>query len=75
MSTEKITIEVSEEIAQAYENASPERRQRAQRTMAYALMSRGKVAKKFRQMTTRTGKRAEELGLTEDKLPELLDED
>lgn len=30
MATRKITIEVSEEVARAYKNASPEKRKRAQ---------------------------------------------
>ena len=72
MSKKKMTIEVPEEIAQAYRKASPEKRQRAGRAMAYSLMSRKKAAKQLREILDRMGQTAEERGLTEDKLQELL---
>jgi hypothetical protein len=75
MQKEKTPIEVPEDLAQAYRNASPERRERAERAMAAALMSREEVAAQFRKITKRTSEYAAEQGLTSEKLDELLRED
>lgn len=75
MQKEKTSIEVSEDLAQAYRNASPEKRRRAERAMAAALMSREEVAAEFRRITKRTGEYAAKQGLTPEKLDELLREE
>ena len=70
----KITIEVPEEVAQPYEKVSASDRERAQRALAYSLMSREEVADELREILDRAGKTAKERGLTEDKLNQLLSE-
>lgn len=75
MQKEKTSIEVPEAIAQAYRNASPEKRQRAERAMAAALMSRKEVAAEFRKITERASEYAARQGLTSEKLDELVHED
>jgi TFIIF-interacting CTD phosphatase-like protein len=70
----EITIEVPEEVAQAYEKASASDRKRAQRALAYSLMSREEVADELKEIFDRTGKTAKERGLTKDKLNQLLSE-
>lgn len=75
MKKEKLTIEVPEQTAQAYRDASPERRRRAEEAMQVALMSREEVAAAFDRLTSRTSQYAQERGLTEEKLADLLRED
>jgi TFIIF-interacting CTD phosphatase-like protein len=70
----KIAIEVPEQVAQAYEKASASDRKRAQRALAYSLMSREKVADELKEILDPTGKTAKERGLTKDKLNQLLSE-
>ena len=71
----KIMIEVPEEVAQAYKKASSSDRKRAQRALAYSLMSRKDAAAELRDILDRMGRTAKERGLTEDKLDELLNDD
>lgn len=75
MPSSKATIEVPEALARAYREASPEQRERAERAMAVALMSRSEVAREFRRVTERASKYAAEQGLTPDTLDALLRED
>jgi hypothetical protein len=75
MSGRTATIEVSEDLARAYREASPKRRSRAERAMAVALMSREEVASEFRRVTQRASEHAAEQGLTQETLTELLRED
>ena len=69
-----LTIEVPEDVARAYEEASPSERQRAEQAMALSLLSRKEAAKKLREILDRMGKTAQERGLTQEKLEELLDD-
>lgn len=73
MEKKKITIEVPEQVAQAYERASASDRERVQRVLSYALKSREEAAAEIKQLLDRIGTKAEERGLTEEKLNELLD--
>lgn len=75
MPKKKITIEVPEEVAQAYEKASAGKRKRAERAMAVALTSQEELAATFRKITRRASEYAATQGLTEEKLDELLRED
>jgi hypothetical protein len=72
MSGGTATIEVSEDLARAYREAPPERRARAERAMAVALMAREEIATEFRRITKRASQHATEQGLTQEKLTELL---
>jgi hypothetical protein len=75
MPSSKAPIEVPEALARAYREASPEQRERAERAMAYALLSRSEVAREFRRITERASDYAAEQGLTQDTLDALLHED
>ena len=75
MPSTKATIEMPEALAQAYREASPEQRARAERAMAYAQMSRSEVARDFRRVTDRASNYAAEQGLTPETLDSLLDQD
>lgn len=75
MRERKITIEVPEETAEAYEKASPERRERAKQAMAFALLSRPEAAAAFQELTARMSDHARKQGLTPEKLGELLKKD
>jgi len=74
MQKTKLTIEVPEDIARAYEEASPSERQRAEQAMAFSLLSRKEAAEELREILNRMGKTAQERGLTEEKLEELLND-
>lgn len=69
-----ITIEVPEDIARAYEEASPSDRQRVKRAVVNSLASRKEAAKELKDILDRMGETAQERGLTEEKLWELLDD-
>ena len=75
MAKNKTSIRVPEEVAEAYRNASPEMRKRAERAMAAALLSREEVVRAFRNITERASEYAADQGLTSEKLDELLRED
>ena len=70
----KLTIEVPKDVAQAYEEASSSERQRAERAMAFSLLSRKEAGRELKDILDRMGKTAQERGLTEKKLEELLDD-
>lgn len=70
----KLTIEVSKDVAQAYEEASSSERQRAEQAMAFSLLSRKEAGRELKDILDRMGKTAQERGLTEKKLEELLDD-
>lgn len=74
MAKKKITIEVPEEIAEAYEKASRSDRQRAERALSYSLVPKVKAAEELKKILDRTGRTAKERGLTQEKLQELLDD-
>lgn len=74
MSKETITIEVPEDVARAYEEASPSDRQRVKRAVVSSLASRKKAAEELKDILDRMGKTAQKRGLTEEKLEELLDD-
>ena len=75
MEKQKIEIEVPRETAEAYRVASPEVRERIERTLAYSLLSRDEAVAAFRELTARTSAYAERQGLTPEKLDQLLSED
>ena len=75
MEKQKIEIEVPRETAEAYRDASPEVRERVERTLAYSLLSREEAAAAFRELTARTSTYAKRQGLTPETLDQLLNED
>lgn len=68
----KATIEVSEDLARAYREASPDQRVQAERAMAVALLSRPELADEFDRITQRASEYASEQGLTPEVLTDLL---
>ena len=75
MTENKEPIKVPTSIAEVYRDASPEKRKRAERAMATALMSGERAGKMFRNITERASEYAAGQGLTTEKLDELLGED
>lgn len=75
METTKITIEVPEAIARAYEKASASDRQRAERALAVALQTREHAAAELEQILNRMSETAARRGLTDAKLQTLLDDE
>ena len=75
MPKDKEPIEVPASVAEAYRDASAEKRKRAEWAMAAALKPRGEVVRAFRNITERASEYAAGQGLTTEKLDELLGED
>lgn len=71
----EITIEVPEQVAEAYERASGPERRRVERVVAYTLMSDEDSTREFERILEEAAREAEEHGLTEEKLNAVLDED
>lgn len=74
MPTATLTIEVPEDVARAYEEASPSERQRVKQAVVSSLASRTEAANQLKDILDRMGETAQERGLTEEKLEELLDD-
>lgn len=72
MEKRTITLDVSPEAAEEFAQASPEDRQRAERAVSYALMSRSKAADALERILDALAEDAKASGLTEAKLDELL---
>ena len=74
MPKDKEPIEVPASVAEAYRDASAEKRKRAEWAMAAALKPRGEVVRAFRNITERASEYAAGQGLTSEKLDGLLRE-
>ena len=72
MQTETIRLKVTREVARRFKNASPEQREGASSVVARVLMSADEAAEEFSRIATNLSHEAQESGLTEDGLDELL---
>ncbi len=75
MEKETITLEVPAETAAAYKRASEPARRRAERALTFALQTADQAAAELEVILDRIGRKAQERGLTEERLNELLDEE
>lgn len=72
MSKETITIEVPPGTARAYAGASARDRERARQALVFALQTSEEATAELRRILDTIGTKAEERGLTEEKLNDLL---
>lgn len=70
--SQKITLEVSAEAADAFETSSPEERRSLSKIVEMYLVQRRSNLEEFRQLAKRIGSYASARGLTEEELDNLL---
>jgi len=74
MATEPITLEVDEAVARIFKAASPEERRRLEALVSLQLLKVATTRQSLRELMDNVGKRAQEQGLTEEQLQELIRE-
>ncbi len=72
MPTQPIIIQVDESAARIFESASPEERRKLEALLSLQLLEAGAPGTSLRDLTRTLSQRAQERGLTEEKLQELL---
>ena len=74
MATEPITIEVDEAAARVFKNASPEERRTLEALVSLQLLEASTPRQSLRELMDTVSRRAQERGLTEEILQEILKE-
>jgi hypothetical protein len=74
MATEPLTIQVDEEAACAFKEASPEEQRKLEAIVSLQLIEATKPSTSSRNLMQIISQRARERGLTPERLQELLDE-
>ena len=74
MTTEPITIEVDEAAARVFKNASPEERRTLEALVSLQLLEASTPRQSLRELMDTVSRRAQERGLTEEILQEILKE-
>jgi hypothetical protein len=74
MATEPITIEVDEAAARIFKSASPEERRKLEALLSLQLLEVADPKSSLRELMDAVGQRAQERGLTEERLQEILKE-
>ncbi|HEX9412871.1 MAG TPA: hypothetical protein VF916_05160 [Ktedonobacterales bacterium] len=74
MATEPLTIQVDEEAARAFKEASPEEQRKLEAIVSLQLIEATKPSTSSRNLMQTISQRARERGLTPERLQELLDE-
>jgi hypothetical protein len=74
MATEPITIEVDEAAARVFKNASPEERRTLEALVSLQLLEASTPRQSLRELMDAISQRAQERGLTEEILQEILKE-
>ena len=72
MATEPITIQVDESAARIFKNATPEERRKLEALLSLQLLEAGASGAPLRGVMRMISERAQQRGLTEEKLQELL---
>ncbi len=72
MQTQKTTIKVSRETAEAYQRVTPEQRRRAEVAMTIALMTREEAVRRLEHLMDEISDYAETQGWNEEKEAALL---
>ena len=75
MATEPITVHVDAEAARVFKAASPDERRKLEALLSLQLLEAANPELSLRELMRRISQRAQERGLTEDQLRELLDDD
>lgn len=75
MATEPITIHVDAEAARIFKTTSPEERRKLEALVSLQLLDAAKPNLSLRELMDLISQRAQERGLTEDQLHELLADD
>ena len=75
MATQPITIHVDESAARIFESASPEERRKLEALLSLQLLEAGSPGASLRELMRMISQLAQERGLTEEKLQELLADD
>jgi hypothetical protein len=74
MATEPVTLELDEAAARIYKNASPEQRRKLEALVSLHLLEATMSRQSLRELMDTVGKQAQEQGLTEERLQELIRE-
>ena len=74
MTTASITLQVDEEAARIYENASPEVQRKLAALVSLQLLEAAHSTLSLREVMDTIGQHAQERGLTEQRLQEILAE-
>lgn len=74
MATEPITVEVDEAAARIFKNASPEERRTLEALVSLQLLEASTPRQSLRELMDIISQRAQERGLTEEILQEILKE-
>ena len=74
MTTASITLQVDEEAARIYENASPEVQRKLAALVSLQLLEAAHSTLSLREVMDTIGQHAHERGLTEERLQEILTE-
>ncbi len=74
MTTASITLQVDEEAARIYENASPEVQRKLAALVSLQLLEAAHSTLSLREVMDTIGQNAQERGLTEERLREILAE-
>jgi hypothetical protein len=74
MATEPVTLELDEAAARVFKNASPEERRKLEALLSLQLLEVADPKVSLRELIDAVGQRAQERGLTEELLQEILKE-
>jgi hypothetical protein len=74
MATEPVTLELDEAAARVFKEASPEMRRKLEALVSLHLLEAATSRQSLHELMDSVGKQAEERGLTEERLQELLRE-
>ncbi len=74
MATEPVTLELDEAAARVFKNASPEQRRKLEALVSLHLLEAATSRRSLRELMDTVGKQAQEKGLTEERLQELIRE-
>jgi hypothetical protein len=74
MATEPVTLELDEAAARVFKNASPEQRRKLEALVSLHLLEAATSRQSLRELMDTVGQQAQEQGLTEERLQELLRE-
>lgn len=75
MATKEISIRVSDQAAEAYQNASPDERRKLDALLSMRLTAATRSRRSLEEIMSTMSRRAQERGLTPEKLNEILDDD
>jgi hypothetical protein len=75
MATKEISIRVSDQAAEAYQAASPDERRKLDALLSMRLTESVRTKRSLEEVMSEMSRRAQERGLTPEKLQEILDDD